>query len=104
MMAFGAALILGPVILDLGEAAMVTAIATGVIATALGIAGTAPDGRGTLPGSVQSVYDRGLALGLLLTAVVFGLSGSMAALAFFAATGVAVLLVALTTRYGLRHT
>ena len=104
MIAFGTALIIGPVALDLGAAAMVTAMATGVIAVALGFAGTAPEGRGTLPGSVQSAYDRGLALGLLLTALVFASGGEMQAVAFFAATGIAVLLVSLTTRYGLRHT
>src|SRR5215212_8473186 len=100
LVALGAALVVGPVALDLGPAALVTAVVAGVIAVALGFAGTAPDGRGTLPVSAQAAYDRGLGLGLLLAGATFGLGGHTAALIFFAVAGLAVLTVAVTTRYG----
>jgi hypothetical protein len=99
IVALGAALIFMPLPLGLSSAAAVTGVAVGTLAIALGLAGTAPDGRGTLPLSAQAVYDRGLALGLLVAAVVFGLNGQDPALAFFGAAGVAALTVALGTGY-----
>jgi hypothetical protein len=99
MVAAGAALIVAPLALGLSVSAAATGVAIGALAMALGLAGTAPDGRGTLPVSAQAVYDRGLALGLLLAGVVFGLDGQSAALAFFGASGLAALLIASTTRY-----
>jgi hypothetical protein len=99
MVAAGAALIVAPLALALSTAAVATGVAVGALAMALGLAGTDSEGRGTLPVSAQAVYDRGLALGLLLIGVVFGLDGQPAALAFFGASGVGALLVASLTRY-----
>ena len=103
MIAAGSMLFVLPVALDLGGAAIVTGIVVGVIATALGIAGTAVDGRGTLPLTAQAAYDRGLALGLMLVAIMFGLAGQQTALAIFGAAGLAQLLVGGLTRYTARH-
>jgi hypothetical protein len=47
------------------------------VAVALALAGTDADSRGTLPLSAQAVYDRGLALGLMVTALIFGLAGEI---------------------------
>jgi hypothetical protein len=99
MVAAGAVLIVAPLALGLSVSAVATGVAVGVLAVALGLSGTAPDGRGTLPLSAQAVYDRGLAVGLLLAGVVFGVSGQPAALAFFGAAGLAALLIATATRY-----
>ena len=74
MIAAGTALIALPVALGLGSAAILTGITVGVIATGLGIAGTDTNGRGTLPLSAHAVYDRGLAVGLLLAGIFFGLA------------------------------
>jgi len=103
MIAAGAALIALPVALGLGGAAILTGFTVGVIATGLGIAGTETDGRGTLPLTAHAVYDRGLAVGLLLAAVFFGLADQHTALALFGAAGLAQLVVGSLTRYTASH-
>jgi hypothetical protein len=102
MIVAGSALIVGPAALSLSAAAIVTGIAVGILTMALGLAGTDSQGRGTLPVSVQAVYDRLLSLGLLSAGVIFGLAGDRQALALFGALGLATLLVALSTRYTVR--
>ena len=99
MIAAGSALFLLPVALDLSGSAIATGIAVGIIAMALGIAGTAVDGRGTLPLSAHAAYDRGLAVGLLLAAVLFGLSDQPSALALFGVAGLLQLGLGGLTRY-----
>jgi hypothetical protein len=99
LMAAGTALIGVPFVIGLGAAAIVTGVTIGVVIVALALAGTAPSGRGTLPISAQAVYDRGIALGLLLVAAVFGLDGDTGAAALFATAGVAALVVTSITRY-----
>jgi hypothetical protein len=99
MILAGTALIALPVALGLGGAAILTGFVVGVIATGLGIAGTDNDGRGTLPLTAQAVYDRGLAVGLLLAGVLFGLADQYTALAVFGGVGLAQLVVGSVTRY-----
>jgi hypothetical protein len=103
MIAGGTALTVLPVALGLGGAAILTGIVVGVIATGLGIAGTGTEGRGTLPLTAHAVYDRGLAVGLLLAGVMFGLADQHAALAVFAGAGLAQLIVSGVTRYTTAH-
>jgi hypothetical protein len=103
MIAAGSAMIVLPLALGLSSAALVTSLAVGALMVGLGIAGTASDGRGTLPISAHAAYDRGLALGLLLAAVLFGAVGAEpGALAFFAAAGAFQLFVGVSTRYSTR--
>jgi hypothetical protein len=99
LMAGGTALIALPTGFGLDAAAIVTGLALGVAIVALALAGTAPDGRGTLPVSAQAVYDRGIALGLLIVGVVFAVAGDPAAGLLFAAAGVGALIVTSITRY-----
>ncbi|MBA3264684.1 MAG: hypothetical protein H0T69_19890 [Thermoleophilaceae bacterium] len=99
LMSAGTALIGIPFAIGLGAAAIVTGLTIGVLIVALALAGTAPSGRGTLPVSAQAVYDRGIALGLLLVGVVFGFSGDLGAALLFATAGVAALIVTSITRY-----
>ena len=98
-MAAGTGLIVIPFVAGLSIAAIVTGIAVGAIAVALGLAGTAPSGRGTLPVSAQMAYDRGLALGLFIVGILFGLNGDTGATFVFGAAGLLTLAVTLTTRY-----
>ncbi len=95
----GSALIAVPLLLELDAAPIVTGVLVGAIAIALGVAGTEPGTRGSLPLSTQAVYDRGLALGLILSAVLFALFGELAAMALFAAAGLAALIMTAVTRY-----
>ena len=104
LMVAGTALIAGPFLLGLDAAAIVTGILVGTLAIALGLAGTEPGGRGTLPLSAQAVYDRGLALGLLLSAGIFAAAGQIEAMALFAAAGIAALVMTSVTRYSARAT
>jgi hypothetical protein len=92
-----------PVILDLGAAAIVTGLFVGILAMALGVAATDTTGRGTLPLTAQAVYDRGLAVGLLLAGILFGLFGQQVALAVFAGAGLVELVLSSLTRYTATH-
>ena len=96
--AVGTALMLAPLPLDLGAAALVTGMAAGTIAMALALAGTATDGRGTLPRSALAAYERGLGFGAVLAGLAFGLAGNPAAFGFFAAVGLVSLAVSTVTR------
>ena len=95
----GSALIFGPFLMGLAAAALVSAVIVGALAVALGLAGTEAGSRGSLPLSAQSVYDRGLALGLIVSAGLFALFGQLEATALFAAAGLAALIMTSVTRY-----
>ena|SRR5829696_2350921 len=98
----GSALIAVPFLMGLDAAPLVTGVMVGTLAIALGLAGTEPGGRGTLPLSAQLVYDRGLALGLLLSAGIFGVAGQLEAMVLFALAGIAALVMTAVTRYSAR--
>ena len=95
----GSTLIAVPFLLGLDAAPLVTGVLVGSLAIALGIAGTEPGARGSLPLSTQAVYDRGLALGLILSALLFAVYGQFAAMALFAAAGLGALIMTAVTRY-----
>jgi len=99
LIAAGSALIAVPFLLGLDAAPLVTGVLVGSLAIALGLAGTEPGSRGSLPMSTQAVYDRGLALGLILSAGLFGLFGELEAMALFLIAGVAALIMTSVTRY-----
>jgi hypothetical protein len=102
LMLAGAGLIAAPFVLGLEAAAVVTAVGIGGIMVALALAGTDTSGRGTLPVSAQAVYDRGIAVGLLLTAFVFGAANQSEAALVFGIAGAAALIVTSITRYSAR--
>jgi hypothetical protein len=95
----GSALIGVPFVLGLEAAPLVTGVIVGALTIALGLAGTEPGARGSLPLSIQASYDRGLALGLLVSAALFGLWGELEAAALFAVAGLATLITTSVTRY-----
>ena len=99
LVAVGSALIGVPFVLGLDAAPLVTGVIIGAFTVALGVAGTEPGTRGSLPMSSQAIYDRGLALGLLVSAALFGLYGELEALALFAAAGLTALITVSVTRY-----
>ena len=70
-----------------------------LVVLALAVSATASEGRGTLPISAHATYDAAVALVLVGAAIVFGLSGETAALAFLLAVGVAQLTLNGLTRY-----
>ena len=98
----GTALMMLPFLIGLGPATVVTGVGVGAVTVALGIAGTGSQGRGTIPVSAQALYDRGLALGLLLAGALFGAVGDHWSLLVFGGAGLLALLVTLTTRYSAR--
>jgi hypothetical protein len=95
----GSALIAVPFLLGLDAAALVPGVIVGALTIALGLAGTEPGARGSLPLSTQASYDRGLALGLIVSAGLFGLFGLPEAMALFAVAGFATLITTAVTRY-----
>jgi hypothetical protein len=70
-----------------------------VLPVALGLAGVDDFGRGRLPISLQATYDLGLAIGLVLAAAAFGISGQPWAVALFGAAGLGTAVIATNTRY-----
>jgi hypothetical protein len=102
LMLAGTALIVAPFALDLESAALVTAVAIGGVMVSLGLAGTDTTGRGTLPVSAHAAYDRGLALGLVLVAVMFAIADQTEAALVFGIAGAAALVVTTITRYSAR--
>jgi hypothetical protein len=102
LMVAGAGLIAAPFALELDAAALVTAVGIGGTMVALAVAGTDSSGRGTLPVSAQAVYDRGIAIGLLLTAAIFGVASETEAALMFGIAGAAALIVTSITRYSAR--
>ena len=102
LMFVGTGLIVIPLIIGLGPAPVATGIAIGGVVVALALAGTETSGRGTLPVSAQAVYDRGVAVGLLLVALVFAIGGEPLAALVFGITGLAALVVTSITRYSAR--
>jgi hypothetical protein len=99
LMVAGIGLIVAPLLLELGTSALITGVILGALAIELGLAGTGSEGRGTLPVSAQAVYDRGLALGLLIVALIFALAGQPEASPVFALAGLTALVVTSITRY-----
>jgi hypothetical protein len=99
LVAAGSALIAVPFMLGLDAAPLVSGVIVGSLTIALGVAGTEPGSRGSLSLSSQAAYDRGLALGLFLSAALFGLFGEFEALALFALAGLAALVTTSVTRY-----
>jgi hypothetical protein len=99
IMTAGLALIAVPFLIGLEAAAVTTGVAVGVVMVALALAGTETTGRGTLPVSAHAVYDRGIAIGLMVVAAIFGLSIEPAAALLFAGAGIATLIVTAVTRY-----
>ena len=102
LMLAGAGLIAAPFVLALDAAALVTAVGIGGIMVALAVAGTDSSGRGTHPVSAQAVYDRGIAAGLMLTALIFGAADETEAALMFGIAGAAALIVTSITRYSAR--
>jgi hypothetical protein len=95
----GTALIVAPFMVGLGSAAIASGVFLGAIIVGLGLAGTAVTGRGTLPTGAHMAYDQGIAVGLLLAAVIFGIVGDYGATALFTFVGAIQLAVGTLTRY-----
>jgi hypothetical protein len=102
MISVGTLLMVLPFVTGMDPDVVVTGIFVGGLQVTLGIAGTDNQGRGTIPVSAQAVYDRGIALGLLAVGVLYGILGDQMALLLFGLSGLAVLLVTITTRYSVR--
>ncbi len=89
----GFALMALPVVLGLGAAAAITGILVGALLIGLAFAGAGQDhatgSRGTIPLGAHALYDRGIALGLILAALVLGIAGDRGAVLFFLGAGLA---------------
>jgi hypothetical protein len=98
----GFGLIVAPLFLGLGDAALVTGFVIGALVVTLALAGTETTGRGTIPLAAQAVYDRALGVGLILSGLAFGIAGEPGAFALFAGSGAVALLVTSITSYSAR--
>jgi hypothetical protein len=93
------ALLVVPFAIGMSTNAAITAAVLGAALFGLAISATGDDGRGTLPVSAHAAYDAAVALVLVGSAVIFGLSGEPTALAFLLAAGTAQLTLNTLTRY-----
>jgi hypothetical protein len=93
------ALLVVPFAIGLPFDATVTAAVVGALLFGLALSATGSEGRGTLPISAHAAYDAAIAFVLIGAAVVFGIAGEPAALAFLLATGIAQLALSGATRY-----
>src|SRR5215213_7119046 len=100
--AVGALLMVLPLVTWMSPDVVLTGLFIGGLGMSLGLAGATSQGRGTLPVSAQAVYDRGFAFGLLAVGALYGALGDQMALLLFGASGIAVLVVTVTTRYSVR--
>ena len=94
-----AGIMAAPFVIGLGVAATITAVVIGALLFGLGVSATDTGERGTLPINAHAAYDTGIALGLTLVGIVFGIAGSGPALAFFVVAGLVELGLASVTRY-----
>ncbi len=99
LVAVGTALLIAPVALGLGAAALVVGVVTAATAISLGLAGTSTSGRGTLPLTAHSAYDRVLGGSVLYAGLAFAAVGNLPAAALFAGVGLLVLAIGGATRY-----
>jgi len=99
----GAGIMAAPFALGLTVPAAITAVVIGSLLFGLGISATDVGERGTLPINVHAAYDAGIALGLTLVGIVFGVAGSSLALAFFVVAGLVELGLSSLTRYSTAH-
>jgi hypothetical protein len=97
--ALGALIMAAPFALGLSVSATITAVVLGALIFGLGASATDTGERGTLPVSAHADYDAGMALGLAVVGLVFGIAGYWPALAFFALAAIAQLGLASITRY-----
>jgi hypothetical protein len=95
----GTALIFGPFLMGLDTAPLVSGVIVGALVIGLGVAGIEPGTRGSLSLTDQAIYDRGLALGLLVSSGIFALYSEYEATALFAGAGLAALIMTSVARY-----
>ena len=88
-----------PFAIGLATPAVITAVVIGALIFGLGVSASDTGERGTLPISAHAAYDAGIALGLALVGIVFGVVGSGLALVFFVGAGLVELGLASLTRY-----
>jgi hypothetical protein len=93
------ALLVVPFAIGLPFDAVLTAGVVGIALFGLAVSATGTEGRGTLPISAHAAYDAAIAFVLIGAAIVFGLGGEPAALAFLLAAGAAQLVLNGVTRY-----
>jgi hypothetical protein len=96
----GLATMAAPFLFGFGTAGTIVAVAIGALIVGLALATVSDETeRGSVPIAAHFAFDRGLTIGLLGVAVVLGLSGDLAAAAFMALAGTALLALSATTRY-----
>jgi hypothetical protein len=93
----GVVTMVAPFLFGFTPAAAVVAVVLGALIVGLSLAASSE--QGSLPISAHFAFDRGIVIGLLGGSVLIGLAGDAAAALFLALTGVALLVLSLTTRY-----
>lgn len=96
--ALATAVMAAPFVFGLGAAALVTSVVIGSVLMGLALGGSG-SGRGAIPVAAHAAYDSGIALGLVAAALLFGVTGDLAALGVLAVAGVLQVALTATTRY-----
>lgn len=87
-----------PFVFGLGPAALVTSVVIGAVLMGIAL-GASGSGRGSIPVRAHAAYDYGIGIGLVGSAVLFGISGDVAALGVLAVAGLLQAALTVTTRY-----
>jgi hypothetical protein len=97
--AFGIALVAAAFALGLGATPIGVAVVTGIALVTLALGATEPGGRGSIPVAAHAAYDQGIGFALVGSGLLFLISGSAGAAAFFAVAGLIELTLVFRTRY-----
>ena len=94
----GVATMAAPFVLGFDPAGLIAGVVVGALIVGMALS-TGPGERGSVSVVTHFAFDRGLVVGLLGAAVVFGAVADRAAALFFALAALALLGLSLTTRY-----
>jgi hypothetical protein len=94
----GLATMAAPFALGFGSAGLIAGFLIGALIVGMALS-TEPGERGGVSVATHFAFDRGLVIGLLGAAVVFGAAADRAAALFFALAALALLGLSLSTRY-----
>ena len=94
----GLATMAAPFVLGFGPAGLIAGVLVGALIVGMALS-TEPGERGSMSVATHFAFDRGLVIGLLGAAVVFGAVADRAAALFFTLAALALLALSLSTRY-----
>jgi hypothetical protein len=101
-LAFGLVVMAAPFLLGFSAAGLVVTVLLGALIVGLALSAVPVEGR-SAPIAAHFAYDRGVAIGLLGSALVLGIAGDVPATILLTAAALSQALLNVTTRYSAGH-